>query len=113
MLETLKVLPSLARSLWRFAVTERTEWRDLMQRQHRCRNCGLARPGNVCLIHEEMAKTLTRDGPEAYWDLADLEDWSRRPADVRAIAEAFGVGPHNGLDHDQGRGRDRDPEEER
>lgn len=95
MFETFKVLPSLARSLWRFAVTERTEWRDLMQRQYRCRDCGHLDPGNACPIHEEMVGALIRDGTEAYWDLADLEDWSRRPADVRAIAEAFGVGPHD------------------
>ena len=101
MFETPKALLSLARFLWRFAVTERAEWRDLMQRQDRCRDCGLSRPGNVCGIHEEMAKTLARDGLEAYWDLADLEDWSRRPADVRAIAEAFGVGPHDLDDRDR------------
>ena len=95
MFETSKALLSLARSLWRFAVTERAENRDLARRRYRCSDCEIWAPISSCPIHREMAETLVQDGAEAYWDLADLEDWSRRPADVRAIAEAFGVGPHD------------------
>ncbi|WP_164722121.1 hypothetical protein [Haloterrigena salifodinae] len=53
-----------------------------------------------------MLKALAQDGPEAYWELADLEDWSRRPANVRAIAEAFGVGPHDLGDRDRDEGQE-------
>lgn len=95
MLKALKTIPSLVLHLWRFAVTERAEWRDLARRQYRCSDCEIWAPISSCPIHREMGMALTRNGPEAYWDLADLEDWSRRPADVRAIAEAFGVGPHD------------------